>query len=205
MTRYLMTQSLLSAWGYVYSCHEESKEATLEDFIRTLRRERGEPGAAMLNGREFEDEVYRAAANMPRQAHQKWENGIQEVARVIAGAPVQVKVQRKIAVAGYDFLLYGVLDALKAGVIYDVKFSTKGFGSADLAGKYLESPQHPAYLYMVPEAHKFVYLVSDGRDIYTEEYTRENSPFIGDLIAEFMTSVKDMGLLQLYLEHWQTL
>lgn len=200
-----MTQSLLSAWIYLYSCHEESKEAAMEDFIRTLRREKGAPSAAMLDGREFEDEVYRAAANMPRQAHKKWESGIYEVARIIAGAPVQVKVQREIPVAGYNFLLYGVLDALKAGVIYDVKFSTKGFGSADLAGKYLESPQHPAYLYMVPEARKFVYLVSDGKDIYTEEYTRENTPFIGDLIAEFMTSIEGMGLLSLYLEHWEAL
>lgn len=180
-------------------------ESAKEDFISSLKREPVTPSVAMLNGREFEDAVYEAASGLPRKPHKKWEGGIQQIASIITSAPVQVKVQRSIKVAGRDFLLYGVLDAMKAGVIYDVKFSNKSFGSADLAGKYLASPQHPAYLYMVPEARRFEYLVSDGKDLYIEGYDRENTPYIGDIISEFVRSIEDMELLPLYLEKWEAL
>ena len=118
------------------------------------------------------------------------------------GAPSQIRVQREIEVLGYTFLLYGVLDSLQAGVIFDVKYKSKSFGSLDLAGSYLDSPQHPAYLYLVPEAHEFQYLVSDGTDLYREVYPREETRSITDIISEFITSIEAMGLLDIYLEKW---
>lgn len=202
MARYLMTQSLLASWGYMFSCWEEGQEQAKEDFIRTLNREPTPVSEAMADGNAFETEVYAAAQGRRRAPHPKWENGIQTVASVIKGAPSQVRVQREIEVLGYTFLLYGVLDALHAGVIFDVKFKSKSFGSLDLAGSYLESPQHPAYLYLVPEAHEFQYLVSDGVDLYKEVYTRENTRPIGDIIAEFIASIEAMGLLGTYLDKW---
>lgn len=202
MARYLMTQSLLASWGYMFSCWEEGQEQAKEDFIRTLNRELTPVSEAMADGNAFETEVYAAAQGRQRAPHPKWENGIQTVASVIKGAPSQVRVQREIEVLGYTFLLYGVLDALQAGVIFDVKYKSKSFGSLDLAGSYLESPQHPAYLYLVPEAYEFQYLVSDGVDLYKEVYTRENTRSIGDIIAEFITSIEAMGLLGTYLDKW---
>ena len=204
MARYLMTQSLLASWGYMFSCWEEGQERAKEDFIRTLNREPTPVSEAMADGNAFETEVYAAAQGRQRAPHPKWENGIQTVASVIKGAPSQVRVQREIEVLGCTFLLYGVLDALQAGVIFDVKYKSKSFGSLDLAGSYLESPQHPAYLYLVPEAHEFQYLVSDGVDLYKEVYTRENTRPIGDIIAEFITSIEAMGLLDTYLDKWVT-
>lgn len=202
MARYLMTQSLLSSWGYMFSCWEDGQEQAKEDFIRTLNREPTPVNEAMADGNAFEAEVYAAAQGRPRAPHPKWESGIQLVASVIKGAPSQIRVQREIEVLGYTFLLYGVLDSLQAGVIFDVKYKTKGFGSLDLAGSYLDSPQHPAYLYLVPEAHEFQYLVSDGTDLYREVYPREETRSIADIISEFITSIEAMGLLDIYLEKW---
>lgn len=202
MARYLMTQSLLSSWGYMFSCWEDGQDQAKEDFIRTLNREPTPVTEAMADGNAFEAEVYAAAQGKERYHHSKWENGIQKVASVIKGAPSQIRVQREIKVLGYTFLLYGVLDALQAGVIFDVKYKSKSFGSLDLAGSYLDSPQHPTYLYLVPEAHEFQYLVSDGSDLYKEVYTRANTRPIGDIIAEFITSIEAMGLLETYLEKW---
>lgn len=202
MDRFLITQTLLSSWGYMFNCYEDGQEAAQASFLQTINREPIEQTDAMRNGVEFEREVYKTAAGIRRQPHPKWESGIQAVATVIKGAPVQVRVQRDIEVCGINFLLYGILDAVKAGTIFDVKFVNKGFGSLELAGKYFDSPQHPAYLYALPEANRFEYLVSDGNDLYKEAYDRTNTRPISEIIAEFVQSVSAMGLLELYKEKW---
>ena len=205
--RYLITQSLLGAWGYMFSCHEDYQEEAKEDFLKTLRREPKETTPEMQNGIDFENLCYEMADYpvMDQYAGRKWFDGAKAVATVIKGASVQVKASRELTVAGMDFLVYGILDALKAGSIYDVKFLNKSFGSAELAGKYLESPQHPAYFYIVPEALDFTYLVSDGQDLYTERYTPEDCRPFPDIVAEFIASITSMGLLELYKEHWGAL
>lgn len=224
MSRYLITQSLLSAWDYTFSCFEGCEDEAQEEFLKALRREKGEPTEAMLKGIAFESLCYSIANGTFRPAYEFsgrtepntgelidrviYPSGYQgacKVAEIIKNAPVQVKAQREIEVAGMRFLVYGILDALKAGTIYDVKFKNKSFGSLDLAGDYLDSAQHPAYFYIVPEATEFKYLVSDGSDIYIESYRREDTRFIGDIISEFIQSITSMGLLDLYKEKWLAL
>lgn len=223
MARYLITQSLLSSWNYTFDCFEGYEEEAREEFMQTLRREKGEQSEAMLKGIVFENLCYSIANGsfhptteqsfpcnpnsgepMERQVYPFGYQGACKVAEFIKGAPVQVKAQREISINGMDFLVYGILDALKAGTIYDVKFKNKSFGSLDLAGSYMDSPQHPAYFYIVPEASEFKYLVSDGSDIYTETYRREDTPFIGDIISEFIDSLANWGLLELYKGKWLT-
>lgn len=199
---YLITQSLISSWNYMMSCREECQEEAYADFLNTLNRVPKETTPEMQNGIDFENEVYKAAAGVPRTAHPKWEDGINAVATLIKGAPVQVKAQRGLTLGSMELLVYGIMDALKAGVIYDVKFSNKGFGSAELAGKYLDSPQHPAYFFIEPDAREFQYLVSDGVDLYTETYTRANSRSFKEIAEEFLTSLDAMDLLGVYKEKW---
>lgn len=200
MNRYLITQSPLSAWKYTYDSYDP--EAAMDDFLRVLNREESKPTEAMLNGIAFEAEVYKAASSAPRFAHEKWESGIQKVAERIRGGQYQVKASRELVVGDMTFLCYGILDCLQAGVISDVKFKSKGFGSLDLAGSYLDSPQHPMYFYLVPEAYEFQYLVSDGDDLYVETYRREDCRSIRAIISEFLQSIKSMGYLELYKEKW---
>ena len=56
--RYLMTQTLLSAWLYQYTCAEGYEEEARESFLKTLRREPTEPSEAIERGIAFEDAVY---------------------------------------------------------------------------------------------------------------------------------------------------
>lgn len=208
MERYLITQSLLSAWAYVFDCFEGGEEDAMADFLATLNREKREPTDAMRNGIAFENAVYAAAKDAPAKVPPElsvWEPGIRQVAEIIKGAPVQVKAQKEITVDGMTFLVFGILDALKAGTIYDVKFVNKKFGGLELAGKYLGSAQHPAYFYIVPEAMEFKYIVSDGEDVYIETYRREDTKPIGEIISQFVASLRDMGLLDLYQEKWLAL
>jgi hypothetical protein len=197
-----MTQSLLSAWNYMYSCHEEQGESALAGFTRALNRERSEPNEAMQAGIDFEREVYAQMRGDVRAPHKKWEAGIQAVATIIDGSVTQVRLSKKVKIDGLWFILYGVIDALKAGVIYDVKFSTKKFHSVEVYGKYLSSAQHPMYLAIVPEAREFIYVVSDGEDVYTEVYRRTDIKPIEETISQFMASIEAMGLLPIYLDKW---
>ncbi len=199
---YLITQSLLSAWGYMFSCQEGYEEEAKASFLATLNREKSPPTQAMLDGIAFENEVYAVCNGENREPHKDWESGIQAVAGVFGIAMQQVTAMRPITVDGTQFLVYGILDGLRAGTIYDVKKLSKSMGSVDLAGKYLGSPQHSAYFYIVPEAHEFIYLVSDGKDLYIERYTPEETPFIGDIISQFIQSISAMGLLEAYKEKW---
>lgn len=205
MEKYLITQSLLSAWGYMFDCPEGFEEEAKADFLRSLDRQKKEPTQAMLNGLAFEDQVYAQAHGLPREPHEQWECGIRKVASIIGNAPVQVKAKREIEVCGMTFLVYGILDALQAGIIFDVKFRNKSLGSDDIYGKYLDSPQHPAYFYIVPEATEFRYLVSDGEDVYQEIYARENTRPVGEIIKEFVASMESMGLMDRYKQHWVAL
>ncbi len=205
MEKYLITQSLLSAWNYTFDCAEGCEDDAMADFLLTLDRQKKEPTEAMLNGIAFEEQVYAQAHGLKRKTHPKWETGIRKVASIIGAAPVQVKAKREIEVCGMTFLVYGILDALQAGIIYDVKFRNKSLSSEDIYGKYLGSAQHPAYFYIVPEATEFRYLVSDGEDVYQEVYLRDNTRFIGDIIEEFIKSIDSMGLLHRYKQHWVAL
>ena len=135
---YLITQSLISSWSYAHDCREGCEEDAFSDFMNALNRVPKETTPEMQNGIDFENEVYAEASGVRRAPHPKWESGIQTVAKVIRGGQFQVREQRLLTVCGKELLVYGVLDALKAGEIYDVKFSNKSFGSAEFAGKYLD-------------------------------------------------------------------
>ena len=204
MSRYVITQSQISSWAYCHSCGPDYAEEAVSDFEALLRKEPRETSPAALNGIEFEDAVYDIVKGVPRtHTHPKWESGIQAVATIIKGSQLQVKGSRPLTCCGMDFLVYGKLDALRAGVIRDVKFSNKGFSSAELQGKYLESPQHPLYMYIWPDAYKFEYVVSDGTDVYVETYTRDQTRDAKDVISEFIRGISDMGLLETYKKYQQ--
>lgn len=206
MPRYLITQSLIASWAYTFDCREDSQDEAMQDFLRVLRREKGESTEAMLNGIAFENAVYDEATGIQRGPGGPWENGIKAIAGILRGAQIQVKLSRPLEIDGMEFLVYGILDALKAGVIYDVKFRNRKFSNAESDpgeyGKYLDSPQHPLYLYLVPEAYDFQYLLSDGDDLYIETYHRAQVRSAESVVSEFIRSIRDMGVLDLYKENW---
>lgn len=207
--RFLITQSLLSSYAYQFDCREECAEDARESFLATLRREPAEATEAMLNGISFEQAVYTIADGQSFRAlnpdQLKWESGIRKVSDILAGARFQVKLKREIEVDGMNFLVYGILDGLKAGVIYDVKFKNRNFKEIDVYGDYVDSPQHPAYFYLCPEAYEFNYLVSDGEDLYIETYRPEETKHIGTLIHDFLQGIKSSGDFETYKEHWLAL
>lgn len=193
MERIRLTQSLLSAWEWSYK-----KDEGYEDFIRALNREKTPPTQAMLDGIRFENCLNGVLNGEEIPTDHEWYSVIVEMAGELQGSQQQVVLYKDIEVDGQPLLLHGVLDYLVAGHIYDCKFS-KNYH----LNKYLNSPQTPMYLALVPEAKDFTYIVSDGKWVYREKYPRDIVPPIEITIRYFLTYLKRQGLFEIFEEKWR--
>lgn len=200
MARYMITHSLLSSWLYAMK-DNPYEDATTErnpsaEFLQVLNRIPTPTTEAMQNGIDFEDLVT-DILNGCADAEHKWYNAAFKIAKRINGGILQCRVSREIEVSGYDILLYGRLDALLAGKIYDIKFSK----SYDV-GKYIDSTQHPTYFELLPEAKEFTYLVSNGTNVWSETYRKDESQDIKTIIADFLSWLEMQDLLDTFKEKW---
>ena len=232
MPRYKITKSLIESWYYVHDCWEGCEDDAMEEFLHALRCEppelTEEQQQNIQNGHDFEDLIERIALErfipklewerdkdgnliiepnsgepMAHQVYPKTYRAAFALAQIVKGAQFQVLVRNPITINGMEFEIVGVLDALREGTIFDFKFKNKSFGSLDLAGNYLDSAQHPFYFYLVPEAHDFLYLVSDGNDIYIERYTPDETRSAAEIISEFVSFLSASNLMDEYKAHWQ--
>ena len=203
---YLLTHSLLASWLWaIKDTPYESERDPMEEFMLTLRRQPTPTTEAMQAGIDFEDLVtaivtneYRAEGHGTQEQH-KWYGAAAKVASEVSGGQLQYKAKKSMTIAGTDVLLYGRLDALKAGTIYDIKFSKRYE-----RGKYIDSTQHPVYLELIPEASAFTYLVSNGIDVWTETYRRDETKSIIPTIETFFEWLNSMGLMDMYREVWRS-
>lgn len=200
MARFLVTHSLLSSWLY---CIKENsyEDATTEvdhiaEFLRVLRREPSETTEAMAKGNAFE-ELVEDIANGNADTDHEWYAAAKKIADKIAGGVTQVNVNKTISVNGFSVLLHGRLDWLKAGTIYDVKYTGKYEN-----GKFFDSTQHPMYFELVPEADVFEYLVSNGTNNWTETYRRDETQSIRLVISNFFSWLTESGFMDIYQQYW---
>lgn len=191
MAKYYITPTLLNSWQY------NIKNGTLEDFIKVLNKEQFEATENILKG--FAYEKY-----------------MQENYSETLGGAYQVKVSKEYG----DYLLYGIIDCLKGGIIYDYKYTANYE-----VGKFFNNHQTLMYLEMVPEARKMVYLITnkfekieyadnnfkdiksvayDIGDIFREEYTKDLFPeTIESILHKFIAWLKAYNLYDLYIEKWK--
>lgn len=193
---YLMTHSLLSSWLYAMKDNPYSDaEDPWEDFLRTLRREPGKQSDAMTKGLDFELDVMRCVnCEEPKYP------GAAVIADIVRDGVFQLSQNVKVQIGSKQIILHGRLDCLKAGVIYDIKYS----GNYE-RGKFFNSTQHPMYFELIPEAHEFSYLVSDFNNVWTETYRRDETPSIIPTICDFFTWLETVGLDGEYRQHWVAL
>ena len=191
--KFLITQSLLSSWQYSLSSGD------LTEFKEALQRKRKPPTKAMLDGQRFENIVESVATGTAIETDHEWYKPVTEIAEIIRDGQYQVKLSRDLEVNGITFICYGILDFLKAGTIYDTKFSKTYH-----VGKYLDSPQHPMYFYLCPEAREFTYIISDGKWVYQESYRPEDSEPVEHIIRRFMAFMDTFCLVDTYCENWKS-
>ena len=192
MDKYLVTQTLISSYGWMFK-----KEGGEEDFLSTLRREHQTPTKAMTDGIVFENMVQAYCEGFPPEPTHKWEKGVKEVGEIVKGGAYQVSASRELEIDGKTFVVYGKIDFLKNGIIYDTKFSTTYH-----LNKYLDSPQHSFYLFMIPEAREFQYLVCDGHYVYKERYEPWQCESVEKQIREFLNYLDKQNLSEVYYTNW---
>lgn len=193
MPKVRITQSLISSWHWSFK-----KDDGYEEFLKALKREKTPPTQSMLDGIKFEHVLNSVLKGEHIPEDHEWYKVITEMAEELDGSQQQVTIFRDVTVDGQPFLLHGVLDYLRAGVIYDCKFSKR----YELC-KYLNSPQTPMYLELVPEARLFEYIISDGKWVYREKYPRYIVPSIVPEIRMFMKYLKDHNLWSIYEQNWR--
>ena len=198
--RYMITHSLLSAWLYLLKENPfetaESESDPMKDFLDVLNRVPTPTTEAMQKGIDFENlvtAICKGAGNIEDKNY----SAAEKVARVVKGGCFQYATSSTMKINGIEVFLYGRLDVLKAGTIYDIKYS----GSYE-RGKFENSTQHPTYFELIPEADKFVYLISNGDEVWTETYYREDTRSIRPIISDFFDWLKAYDLLDLYKEKW---
>lgn len=198
--RYLITPSLLNSWLWIYESANNvrekdsdvmsiddrkaiAQERAKEQFLAYLERIPGEPNKYMQLGIDFEDECYQ---------------GKTCISPIIEGGSYQVVGTKYVNVENINFLMYGRLDVLKGGVIYDIK----KVGCYKL-NKYKWSCQHRFYLDLFERAKYFEYLIYDGKTLHREKYYRENCTSTEEIIKNFVDYLIDNDLLDIYKEKWK--
>ena len=192
-SKFRLTQSLISAYEWTFK-----KEDGYDEFIAALNREKKRVTTAMLDGIQYENVLNSVLDGAEITPDHEWYAPITEMAEELQGAQQQVTLFRDINVDGVDFLIHGVLDYLRAGEIWDCKFS-----KTYKLNKYLGSPQTAFYAYLVPEARRFTYIISDGTWVYRERYPREIIEPIEPYIKNFMQFLDMHNLVNIYAEKWQ--
>lgn len=189
MKKYLLTPTLLNSWKYAIA--DDNDYGNLEDFVKVLSREPMETSEAIVTGFKYEDFMV--------NNYEPTKNGC-----------YQVKLSKDIEVDGITYVLYGRLDCLKGGKIYDYKYT----GTYDV-GKFYGNYQTPIYLELVPEASEIEYVICnnfkddkalENLNIYHEVYTRnEVKVDLKNEIRDFINWLKANNLYELFCNKWESL
>ena len=198
-TPLLVTPSLLNSWLYIWLSRDNVKESAndaicLEDkqdlamqqaydeLLGTLRREQTPPNENMLRGIQYEDDCYK---------------GLTDASPIIKGGAFQIVGKKDVVVDNVAGLMYGRLDVLKNGIIYDIKRVTRY-----ATQKYLHSAQHGFYLDLFPNASQFTYLAFDGNKLHQETYYRGQYKPTEAILSDFIQWLRENNLWDIYASLW---
>ena len=198
---YRITASLLNSWQRIWDAKDFVREAegdtvsletkiddamekAYKEFLDVLNRVPTPDNEYMKRGREYEASVY---AGKDEIFSPICSNGVE-----------QATYYKKLVIDGENICLYGVLDYLKAGKIYDIKRVSYYSNQ-----KYKTSHQHPMYFELVPEASEFTYLIMDDKgNRHTETYIPENCEDIKNVVSTFISWIKSRGLWETFAQNW---
>lgn len=195
---YKMTHSLLESWRR--ATDPDADETAFGVFLDTLERKKRQKTKAMQDGIDFENAVTSYINNEAPDSDRIGEEirAIAQFGNRLRGAQLQVREEKEIKVCGREILLVGVADALKAGILSDIKRVQRYE-----YGKYQFSTQHPMYMELFPEALRFDYLIFDGKYCYMEQYRRGDFESIQGTIKAFLEYLDGAELMETYQKNWE--
>lgn len=189
--KYLITASLYGAYSYYTQTDfekyddkaEEIEEKARQDWLNCLNKVKTPTTEVQQRGINFENAVYELTRGIERVEGANGEtlaHGLtelpacnllddaeyataQEIAEKVKGGMWQETVCTTIG----NYVFYGKADIIRGNTIFDIKRVNK----YDL-GKYLKSIQHLIYMES-SGIDNFRYVISDGSNVYTEDYHRD--------------------------------
>ena len=198
--KYLITPSLLNSWQFYMNCREDYEEKAKESFLNSLNRVKTPTNEAMQKGINFENHVKKSVEGEKGfivTEKQEYADCVQEVANVVHGGQWQVKVYKDMVIENIPFFLYGRIDVLKGIYAYDIKFT-----SNYETGKFLKSYQHPFYLDCIDVPY-FAYLISDGKNVWREDYKKSELNPIENTIRDFVQWLPEEWQ-DIYFDKWKS-
>lgn len=194
MKKIRITKTLLDSWFWSFR-----KDDGYDEFLLTLNRQKTPVTEAQLDGLRYENCLNSVLNGETIPEDHEWYKPVTEMAKELRGSQQQVVLFRDTEVGDQQILLHGVLDYLRAGCIWDCKF-TKRYHLNKYFWEY--TTQTAMYLALVPEAFDFTYIISDGKWVYRERYPREIVPPIEPTIKNFMTFCDQHDLRKILEEKW---
>jgi hypothetical protein len=198
--KYLITPSLLNSWQYYLNCHEDYEDSAKESFLFSLKRMKSPTTEAQQKGIDFENYVKLATEGKTGfilDQDQQYAECVSEIADIVQDGAWQVKVYKNMIIDNIQFFLYGRMDVLKGINAYDIKY-TENYDT----GKYFDSYQHPFYLSCI-DVPNFVYLISDGKNVWREDYKKINLNPIENTIRDFIQWLPEEWK-QIYFDEWKS-
>lgn len=217
---YKMTHSLLESWRR--ATDPDADETAFVAFLDTLERKKRQKTKAMQDGIDFERDVNYFAENgvfeildgpTENVIHAMGDTiiiennvdistpyyrAVRQFGNRIKYSQLQVREEKEIKVCGREIVLVGVADAIKAGILSDIKRVQRYE-----YGKYQFSTQHPMYMELFPEALRFDYLIFDGKYCYMEQYRRGDFEPIQGTIKAFLEYLDGAEMMETYQKNWE--
>lgn len=115
----LVTASLIGSINWYKNCYPTQKQKAAKDLRNMLARIATPASPALLLGIKFENAVCKATALKPEEVagndHFKW------IVEETRGGQFQRKTTSMLNIDGYDYCLYGKIDAWFPDIIKDIK------------------------------------------------------------------------------------
>lgn len=195
--KYLITYSLLNSWKYWLNYNDNSTH-TSQGFKHTLNKEFFD-NKFMKAGRAFEKFIRDYMNSLiTLDINDPYQNCVYEIEKSIKGGTWQTTGNKTITIDNQEFVLHAKTDVLRGPEIFDIKY-VRQYES----GKYFNSIQHKLYFEVLEYTDTFIYLISDGKEVYYETYTREETESIIPIISDFWSWINQFPeYFKIYQEKW---
>lgn len=209
--KYLITHSLLNSWLY-WLDYKGDKEDDVKKSFENYLNKIYEDNIYMQAGREFEDLV-RSVCNgedtflqdeaLPIKQQRYSDNYkvcVYKVADEVRGGVWQVTGYKSVWVGNQEIIIYSKVDILRGPDIFDIKYTSK---YEDI--KYFNNTQHRMYFECFPGTERFIYLISDGKEVYREIYYPDESQDIINTISDFWSWINQFDEYKTaYFDNWKS-
>ena len=150
----LVTPTILDSYEFAVNAPHSWKVKAETGFLAKLRREKVDYPAWVKKGLDFENTVYKVCNVHRNKEITVGSEHFQSVCNAVNGGQFQIKLSKKVEIAGQQVFLFGYADAVQPTKVQDLKTTLKYKGPE----KYLSGHQHLMYTSLTNLEH-FEYIV----------------------------------------------